>query len=205
MPRQSHRQDKFPFDGLNRAAIIFDGDNVRNGLIRYGYLPNFDVLVDWISCPENLGIEKVVSACAFLTVSHANTTNHRQLPIKNRSRFCEHLLVSPKRKSGYKDDEMYREAIRLAPRIDTLVIVSSDGGADGGTYRFAAELRKGFDRFAGIYQDRLACEVVCISSHLKAGANWQKRAVNSVAIEDIFPEKLRPRLHHMKPFSAISA
>ena len=189
MPKQTRRTGKYPNNDLNRAAIIFDGDNVRSGLIGYGYLPNFDVLVDWISNPGNLGIDRLVSICAFLTVPHRNTTNHRLLPIKNRELFCEHLMINPSSRTGYKDDEMYREAIRLAPQIDTLVIVSSDGGADGGTYRFAAELREGYNRFTGLYSEMVTCEVVCISSHLNAGANWIESAVNAVAIEDIFPDK----------------
>lgn len=204
MPKQAHRSNKYPFDGKNRAALIIDGDNVRSTGKHYGILYPFDDTADWVQTPSNLGIDKLISTCVFFTLPYAKTRDRRLLPLADRRRFCEHLYVRPPNQAGYHDNEMYREAIRLAPRLDTLVLMSSDGGKDGGIYRFAAELREGYNRFTGYYDSSLICEVVCISSHLDANANWPVQAINSVALEDMFPE-LRHRLRQLRPFSALTA
>ncbi len=204
MPKRTRRPDKCPNDGLNRTAVIFDGDNLRSTLIEYGYLPHFDDILDWIEDPNNLGVDRVSRACIFLTVPHPYALDHRVIPIKHRDRFCLHFTERVPGQPGYRDDEMYLEALSIASSVTTMVLVSSDGGAEGGTYRFAEELRAGRDRFRGVRRSELATEVICISSALSANADWERLAKNSVPLEEILPQ-LKPRLSLLRPFAAMPA
>ncbi len=206
MPRR-RRTDKEP---LNRALTLFDGDNLRDGLFKLGHIPPFDTFLDWVADPDNLGIDAISRSCLYLTVPSVAHKHHLVLPVKDRTRFCMHPFVVPrppemvdeiKWGSRYKDEVMFRgtwDHLHASPAIRTVVAFSSDGGHEGGMFRFGDEVRQGYDRFKGIRRPEWGREVVTIVDPSSAPADWRRQVPNSESLVRIIPE-LGPRIRRLRP------
>ncbi len=180
----------------NPGLLIVDKDNLDGHLGLLERIISLDEIVRRV--PDLTGIDLLVNTCVFRTIVRGYQSVY-QATMDDPSLYClevGHAFAAGYQQPGYPDDDMYRNAWKLVDHYQTLVIVTSDGGAD----EFAQELRRGYNRFTNEQDETLGREVVLVGSAAWGRSqDWTDNWVDLDELLSIIPDRVESGISMSEP------